>query len=149
MTMQISDEGVGLIKAFEGCRTTAYYDSVGVLTIGYGCTTDVAPGMKITQVQAEERLKLDLKDAEAAVNLLVVVPLSQNEYDALTSFTFNLGQGALRRSTLLKLLNESDYTGAAKEFLRFDKAGGKVLAGLSRRRMAEMRLFNRGEDDAA
>ena len=149
MTMRISDEGVGLIKAFEGCKLGSYYDSAGVLTIGYGCTTDVAPGMKITQVQAEERLKVDLKDAEDAVNLLVVVPLSQNEFDALVSFTFNLGQGALRRSTLLKLLNQSDYTGAAKEFLRFDKADGKVLAGLSRRRMAEMRLFNRGEDDAA
>ena len=143
MTMRVSDEGIGMIKAFESCRTTAYYDSVGVLTIGYGCTTDVAPGMKITQVQAEERLKLDLKDAEAAVNLLVVVPLSQNEYDALVSFTFNLGQGALRRSTLLKLLNQSDYEGASREFSVWCKADGKLLPGLLRRRRAEADLFNR------
>lgn len=149
MTMKVSDEGIGLIKAFEGCKLGSYYDSGGVLTIGYGCTTDVAPGMKITQVQAEERLKLDLKDAEDAVNLLVVVPLSQNEFDALVSFTFNLGQGALRRSKLLKLLNTSDYIGAAREFLDANKDGGKVLPGLTRRRLAESQLFNRGEDDAA
>ncbi len=143
-----SKAGIVSIKQFEGCKLSAYMDSVGVWTIGYGCTTDVAPGMKITLVQAEERLKADLKDAEDAVNLLVVVPLAQCEFDALVSFTYNLGQGALRRSTLLKLLNAADFDGASREFLRFDKANGKVLPGLSRRRLAESRLFDRDRETA-
>lgn len=139
--METGDRGIALIKQHEGCRLVAYMDSVGVWTIGYGSTVDVAPGMKITQTQADERLKLDLKDAEDCINANVHVPLTQNEFDALVSFTFNLGCGNLKKSTLLELINQSDYDGAALEFRKWDKAGGQVLAGLTRRRYAEAQLF--------
>jgi lysozyme len=97
--------------------------------------------MHITQAEADDRLLADLKDAEACVSGAVRVPLTQNEFDALVAFTFNLGCGSLRKSTLLRLLNESNYDAAAIEFRKWDKAGGQVLAGLTRRRMAEARLF--------
>lgn len=139
--MKLGPQGLALIKEFEGCKLQAYTDSVGVWTIGYGCTTDVAPGMMITLAQAEQRLVDDLKHAETCVNGAVTVPLTQGEFDALVSWVFNLGCGSLRKSTLLRKLNESDYDGAAQEFLRWDKAGGKVLAGLTRRREAEAELF--------
>ena len=143
--VKISQAGLDLIREFEGCRLTAYMDSVGVWTIGYGCTTDVAPGMKITQAQAEERLKEDVHHAENCVNSLVTVPLTPGEFDALVSFAFNLGCGNLRKSTLLRLVNESNFDAAALEFRRWDKAGGQVLSGLTRRRYAEAKRF---EDNA-
>lgn len=139
--MEISQSGIDLVKKFEGLRLVAYMDSVGVWTIGYGSTIDVAPGMKITAVQAEERLKDDLKDAERCVNDCVKVPLTQGEFDALCSFTFNLGCGSLRKSTLLKLLNDGDKDGAASEFRKWDRAGGVQVDGLTRRRFAEYKLF--------
>ena len=139
--MKIGDAGLALIKEFEGCRLQAYQDSVGVWTIGYGSTTDVAPGQIITQAEAEGRLMEDLKHAETCVNGAVTVPLVQNEFDALVAFVFNLGCGAFRKSTLLRKLLDSDFDGAALEFRRWDKAGGQVLAGLTRRRAAEERLF--------
>jgi lysozyme len=139
--MSVSEAGLGLIKNFEGLRLVAYLDAVGVWTIGYGCTTDVAPGMKITQAQADDRLKKDVEGAEACVNREVRVDLTQGEFDALVSFVFNLGCGAFKRSTLLELLNKNDKDAAAYEFRRWDKAGGQVLAGLTRRRYAEAKLF--------
>lgn len=139
--MEVSQAGIDLIKRFEGCRLQAYMDSVGVWTIGYGCTTDVAPGMKITITQAEERLKADVKDAVACVNREVKVPLTQGEFDALVSFVFNLGCGSLKKSTLLKLLNEGDHEAAAYEFRKWDKAGGVQVDGLTKRRFAECKMF--------
>lgn len=144
--MQTSDKGIALIKQFEGCRLTAYQDSVGVWTIGYGWTrpvdgVPVRAGMTIKQEMAERLLKTGLVGYEADVSRLVKVPLSQGQYDALVSFTYNLGARSLSTSTLLNKLNARDYTGAANEFLRWDKAGGKVLAGLTRRREAERALF--------
>ncbi|NIG74965.1 lysozyme [Klebsiella sp. Ap-873] len=144
--MQTSEKGIALIKQFEGCRLTAYQDSVGVWTIGYGWTNPVdgkpvKAGMTITQEVAERLLKTGLVSYENDVSKLVKVKLSQGQFDALVSFTYNLGVRSLSTSTLLKKLNAGDYRGAADEFPRWNKAGGKVLAGLTRRREAERSLF--------
>lgn len=140
--MKISQKGIDLVKSFEGLELKAYKDSVGVLTIGYGSTgSHVSAGMIITKEQAEQLLKKDLERFEKGVSELVRVSLNQNQFDALVSFSFNLGFGNLKSSTLLKKLNASDYIGASKEFERWNRAGGKVLNGLTRRRIAERDLF--------
>ncbi|HAS0914364.1 lysozyme [Enterobacter asburiae] len=144
--MQTSDKGIALIKKFEGCKLTAYQDSVGVCTIGYGWTQPVdgkpiRVGMTIKQETAERLLKTGLVSYESDVSRLVKVGLTQGQFDALVSFTYNLGARALSTSTLLRKLNAGDYAGAADEFLRWNKAGGKVLNGLTRRREAERALF--------
>lgn len=144
--MQTSDKGIALIKQFEGCKLTAYQDSVGVWTIGYGWTQPVdgksiRAGMTIKQETAERLLKTGLVSYESDVSRLVKVGLTQGQFDALVSFTYNLGARSLSTSTLLRKLNAGDYAGAADEFLRWNKAGGKVLNGLSRRREAERDLF--------
>lgn len=139
--VNISETGLDLIKRHEGLRLNAYQDSVGVWTVGYGSTKGVTEGMTITQEEADARLKTDVIAAEKCVNNCVAVPLSQNEFDALCSFAFNLGCGALRGSTLLRKLNDSDYDGASAEFKKWDHAGGKVLAGLTKRRADEAELF--------
>lgn len=144
--MKTNDKGIKLIKEFEGLRLQAYQDSVGVWTIGYGHTASAGSprpvsGMRITESEAEEILRRDLNQYEDAVTSSVKVPLSSNQFSALVSFTFNLGAGNLRSSTLLRKLNAGDYLGAAHEFSRWNKAGGKVLAGLTRRREAEQILF--------
>ena len=139
--MKIGERGLALIKEFEGVRLAAYLDSVGVPTIGYGHTKDVQMGDTCTPEQANEWLREDCEDAENCVNSAVSVPLTECEFDALVSFVFNLGCGNFRKSTLLRKLLDSDYDGAAIEFRKWDKAGGQVLAGLTRRRLAEARLF--------
>ena len=144
--MQISDKGIALIKQFEGCKLTAYQDSVGVWTIGYGWTQPVdgkpiRSGMTIKQESAERLLKTGLVSYESDVSRLVKLGLTQGQFDALVSFTYNLGARSLSTSTLLRKLNAGDYAGAADEFLRWNKAGGKVLNGLTRRREAERALF--------
>ncbi|HEG2117541.1 lysozyme [Enterobacter kobei] len=144
--MQTSDKGIDLIKQFEGCKLTAYQDSVGVWTIGYGWTQPVdgkpiRAGMTIKQETAERLLKTGLVSYESDVSRLVKVGLTQEQFDALVSFTYNLGARSLSTSTLLRKLNAGDYAGASDEFLRWNKAGGKVLAGLTRRREAERALF--------
>lgn len=144
--MQTSEKGIALIKQFEGCKLTAYQDSVGVWTIGYGWTQPVdgkpiRAGMTIKQETAERLLKTGLASYESDVSRLVKVGLTQGQFDALVSFTYNLGARSLSTSTLLRKLNAGDYAGAADEFLRWNKAGGKVLNGLTRRREAERALF--------
>ena len=139
--MKTSNNGINLIKQFEGCALTAYKCPAGVWTIGYGHTKNVKQGMKITNEHATNLLKDDLKTYEGYVNKYVKVKLNQNQFDALVSFTFNCGGGALKSSTLLKKLNKGDYTSAANELLRWNKASGKILAGLTRRRKAEKALF--------
>lgn len=144
--MQTSEKGIALIKQFEGCKLTAYQDSVGVWTIGYGWTQPVdgkpiRAGMTIKQETAERLLKTGLVSYESDVSRLVKVGLTQGQFDALVSFTYNLGARSLSTSTLLRKLNTGDYAGAADEFLRWNKAGGKVLNGLTRRREAERALF--------
>lgn len=144
--MQTSDKGIALIKQFEGCKLTAYQDSVGVWTIGYGWTQPVdgkpiRAGMTIKQETAERLLKTGLVRYESDVSRLVKVGMTQGQFDALVSFTYNLGARSLSTSTLLRKLNAGDYAGASDEFLRWNKAGGKVLNGLTRRREAERALF--------
>ena len=142
--MNISEAGIKAIEGYEGCRLTAYLDSVNVPTIGVGHTLGVKMGDVITQAQAEEFLRADLEDAEYAVNKYVTVPLTQGQHDSLVSFVFNLGAGAFKGSTLLRMLNAGQYDEAADQFLRWNQAGGRVLAGLTKRRISERMLFLTG-----
>ncbi|MDE6314164.1 MAG: glycoside hydrolase family protein [Lachnospiraceae bacterium] len=146
--MKTSEAGRKLIQQFEGCRLQAYRDCVGVLTIGYGHTGDVAAGQVITQQRADELMVKDLERFERGVERCVTVPLTQEQFDALVSFSYNLGTGSLQKSTLLRKLNGKDYQGAAQEFVKWNKAGGKVLAGLTRRREAEKAMFLSGKTTA-
>jgi len=140
--MKTGQKGIDLIKVSEGVVLKVYKDAVGLPTIGYGHLIKAGEVFTtITQQQAEDLLRKDLVQFENGINQLVTVPLTQNQFDALVSFTFNLGVGSLKSSTLLKKLNAKDYAGASAEFLRWDKAGGKTLAGLTKRRTAERQLF--------
>ena len=139
--MKISAEGLELIKKFEGCELKAYKCPAGVWTIGYGHIKGVKEGMEITKEQAEEMLKEEVVEYENYVNTAVSVPLSQNHFDALVSWVYNLGNGNLTSSTMLKVLNAGDYEGVPAQIKRWNKAGGKVLEGLVRRREAEALLF--------
>lgn len=150
--MEISKTGLDLIAEFEGLRLSAYPDpGTGgePWTIGYGTTIypsgiKVRNGDLITKQTALDCLRHDATRFSNAVNRLVRVPVNQNQFDALVSFTYNLGEGALARSTLLKKLNEHDFSGAANEFDKWVYAGSNILPGLVRRRKAEKELFNRG-----
>lgn len=142
----INAAGLALIKRFEGCKLEAYRDSVGVLTIGFGHTTaagppDVTPGMKITQEEAERILLNDLRVFEGYVSKFVKVKLSDNAYAACVSFCYNVGPANFAKSSVLKSINAGNMDDAARRFLLWNKAGGKVLPGLTRRRAAEAALF--------
>ena len=143
--MKISLEGLSLIKKFEGCRLEAYYCSGGVLTIGYGHTGGVKESDTITQEEAEKLLRADVFKFEEYVEDNVMVELDQSQFDALVAWTFNLGPGNLRESTMLKKLNDADYASVPSEMKRWNKAGGKTLDGLIRRRNAEALLFQSKE----
>ena len=143
--MKISLEGLSLIKKFEGCRLEAYYCSGGVLTIGYGHTGGVKETDTITQEEADKLLKGDILKFEQYVEDNVMVELDQSQFDALVAWTFNLGPGNLRESTMLKKLNNGDYESVPFEMRRWNKAGGKTLDGLIRRRQAESLLFESKE----
>lgn len=136
-----NQEGLKLVKSFEGLYLEAYQDPVGVWTIGWGATKDVRRGMKITVAQAEKMLQDELEKFEVAVANAVKVSINDNQFSALVSFSYNLGARSLSESTLLKLLNEGKFQEAADQFPRWDKAGGQSLLGLSRRRRAERALF--------
>ena len=140
--MKISQEGIDLIKHFEGSELESYRCSANVLTIGYGTTKNVVEGMKISQHQAEELLMKDLEEFEEYVEDLIDVPLEQNQFDALVAWTYNLGPTNLKTSTLRKVLNKGAYDDVAEQIKRWNKANGKVLKGLVRRRNAEAELFN-------
>jgi GH24 family phage-related lysozyme (muramidase) len=153
--MNLSERGLDLIKGFEGYHTKlpngdciAYRCPANVLTIGYGCTKGVREGMIWTEAQAKAALAKEIATHESAVMRLVSVDLNQNQFDALVSFAYNVGNGALEKSTLLKKLNAGDYPGAQAEFMKWNKGGGKVLRGLSIRRAKEAALFaERVEED--
>lgn len=144
--MQISDAGIRAIQDFEGFSPDRYADSAGLPTIGYGHLIRPHEQIpeRISQAYATGLLRQDLNVAEACVNRLVQVDLTQAQYDALVSFTFNLGCGALSKSTLLKRLNAGDYHGAAREFLKWVYAGGRKIEGLMNRRVAERAMFTGG-----
>jgi lysozyme len=140
--MKLGKQGIELIKSFEGCKLKVYLDAVGLPTIGYGHL--IKPGesfTKITQKEAEDLLKSDAQIFVDGVNKLLEVNVTQNQFDALVSIAFNIGLGNLKSSTLLRLVNAGDYKGAADQFPRWNKAGGKVLNGLTKRRNAERDLF--------
>lgn len=139
--MKVSNNGINLVKRFEGLELKAYRDSVGILTIGYGHTHAVKAGDIITGEQADAFLREDLQVAELTVNTNVKVKLTQGQFDALVSFVFNLGSGNFVKSTLISKLNSGDYAGAADEFGKWVNAGGKKLPGLVKRRAAEREVF--------
>ena len=143
--MKCSKEGLALIKKFEGCRLESYRCSANVLTIGYGHTGGVLETDVITQDDADKLLEEDIAKFEKYVNDNVTVELNQSQFDALVAWTFNLGVGNLRQSTMLKKLNEGDYQSVPSEMKRWNKAGGKTLDGLIRRRKAEGLLFESKE----
>lgn len=143
--MKTSAEGVALIKKFEGCELTAYQCSAGVWTIGYGHTKGIEEGMEITQQEAEDMLVEELHEYENYINDNVTAPLSQNQFDAMVSWVYNLGPANLKASTLLKVLNAGDYDGVPAQIKRWNKAGGVTLDGLIRRREAESLLFQNKE----
>ena len=140
--MRTSEAGIALIKSFEGCRTVAYQDAVGVWTIGYGHTIDVKEGMTITQHQCDVMLEVDIETYENYVKKQVEVSLTQNQFDALVSWVYNLGPTNLRKSTLLKVLNAGKYEEVPYQMKRWVHADGKILKGLVLRREAEAELFS-------
>lgn len=140
--MKVSQKGINIIKKYEGCKLESYLCPAQVLTIGYGHTgSDVKRNMKITEQEAEKLLQKDLERFEIGVLKSVKVNLTQNQFDSLVSFSYNCGLGNLQSSTLLKLLNLGDKQSAAKEFVKWCKANGKVLDGLLKRRLEEQKLF--------
>ena len=143
--MKISLEGLSLIKKFEGCKLEAYKCSAGVWTIGYGHTAGVKEGDVCTQEEAEKLLRGDIFKFEEYVQDSVEVDLDQSQFDALVAWTFNLGPGNLISSTMLKKLNNGEYESVPFEMRRWNKAGGKTLDGLIRRRQAESLLFESKE----
>ena len=143
--MKCSQEGLELIKKFEGCKLKSYKCPAGVWTIGYGHTEDVKEGDIVSPQEADKLLRADVFKFEEYVADNVMVNLTQNQFDALVAWTFNLGVGNLRNSTMLKKLNNTDYTSVPFEMKRWNKAGGKTLDGLVRRRQAESLLFESKE----
>lgn len=141
--MKISNEGLNLIKDFEGLRTKAYLCPAGVPTLGYGSTgPDIKIGMQWTSEQCEARLRSDVAKFEAGVSRLVDgTPTTQGQFDALCSLSFNIGLAALKTSTLLRLHKMGMPSEAARQFRRWDRGGGRVLPGLTRRREAEAKLY--------
>ncbi|CAB3745647.1 Lysozyme [Bacteriophage APSE-7] len=143
--MHISEKGLVLIKRYEGLRLKAYQCRAGRWTLGYGHTHNLNIGDVITQEQAEAFLREDIAQVTALLNAQIKVPLTQNQYDAISSLVFNIGMTAFTTSTLLKKLNVGDYSGAAAEFMKWSKAkvNGKrtPLPGLIKRRQAEKALF--------
>jgi len=139
--MDISQEGLSLIKKFEGCKLEAYRCAANVLTIGYGSTKGVKEGDTITQEEADNLLLHEMNEYEGYINDMVEVDLEQNQFDAMVSWVFNLGPANLKASTLLKVLNSKDYDGVPMQIKRWNKAAGQVKQGLIRRREAEALLF--------
>jgi lysozyme len=144
--MKITTEGLSLIKQFEGFRSIAYRDAVGVWTIGYGHTAmagapDVKPGMTITQVEGEQILARDVELFARGVRQVLTVTLSDQQFSALISFAYNIGLGNFRKSSVFSAVNRKDFAAVARRLQLWNRAGGRVLPGLVRRRAAEAALF--------
>lgn len=141
---QMNDKGLALIREFEGCSLVAYPDpgtGSAPWTIGYGSTRGVVPGMTISQEEAERLLQNDVQATARVVSAILETEINDNQFSALVCFAFNLGCGNLAKSTLLAKLNQRDFSGAADEFLKWDKIAGQHSPGLQRRRQAERALF--------
>jgi lysozyme len=139
--MHIGTNGLALIKSFEGCKLEAYEDVRGIWSIGYGHIAGVSQGSCITESEATIYLQQDVGWAERVIDLQVSIALTQNQFDALVSFVYNVGSGNFATSTLLRHLNDNAINEAANEFVKWDKADGQVVPGLLRRRQAERDLF--------
>jgi lysozyme len=139
--MTPSKQARDIIADFEGCKLKAYLCPANVPTIGYGRTSNVKMGDTCTQEQADAWLQEELDHFGSGVVEMIKVEVNQNQFDALVSFAYNVGLGALKGSTLLRLLNEGKHGECGEQFLRWNKAGGTVLAGLTRRRQAEKAMF--------
>ena len=139
--MEISAKGLDLIKKFEGLELESYLCPADVWTIGYGSTKGVKEGMSITEEEAEALLKKEAQEYCDYVKEYVSVTLTQNQFDALVTWTYNLGPRNLKNSTLLEVLNKEEYDKVPEQILRWTKAAGKELNGLVRRRQAEADLF--------
>ena len=139
--MKISEDGLELIKKFEGCETTAYQDSVGVWTIGFGHTKGVEEGQTCSIEDAESMLADEMDEYEGYINNMVKVDLQQHEFDALVAWVYNLGPTNLGESTMLKVLNGGQFDRVPDEMNRWTRAGGEILEGLVRRRQAESSMF--------
>jgi GH24 family phage-related lysozyme (muramidase) len=144
--MKMSEEGLALIREFEGFRATAYRDAVGVWTIGFGHTAmagppDVTAGQRITRAEAEEILAQDVSRFAGDVARMIRVPLTDAQFSALVSFAYNVGPGAFRGSSVLKAVNSGDFAAVPRRLALWTRAGGRVLPGLIRRRAAEAALF--------
>ena len=146
--MKVNQEGLDIIKHFEGYSSTVYADPIGIPTIGFGSiwdkegnrlTMDHEP---ITEQEGEFLLVRELKHVESAIARLIRVELTENQFSAIASLTFNIGSGRLKSSTLRAKINREDYSGASAEFPKWRRAGGRILKGLVRRRKAERELFN-------
>jgi lysozyme len=142
--LSLSAVGAAGIVAHEGMRRVAYVDPVGVVTVCAGHTKTAKLGQVKTDEECAELLKQDAKHAEAAVRRLVKTPVTQRQFDALTSFVFNVGETNFAKSTMLKKINAFDCWGAGKEFPRWAYAGNKQLPGLVKRRADERREFESG-----
>lgn len=139
--MKISPHGIATIASYEGLRLTAYQDVADVWTIGYGHTLGVQEGDTITHAEADAMLANDVGERAREVSAAIKVPVTQNQFDACVCLAYNIGVGAFKGSTLLRLLNSGDYVGAALQFPRWDKAGGVSVAGLTKRRLGEQMMF--------
>ena len=139
--MKISNNGLDLIKHFEGLVLKAYKCPAGVWTIGYGHTKDVQPGDEWSESNADHMLEVEMEEYEGYIHDSVTAPINQDQFDALVSWVYNLGGGNLNASTMLKVLNAGQYEEVPAQMMRWNKAGGKVLEGLTRRRQAEANLF--------
>ncbi len=141
--MKINQAGIDLIKQFEGCKSTSYKDSVGVWTIGYGATgKDIVAGLTWTPEQIDERLHKDLARFEEGVQSLLSNPdVNNNQFSALVCFSYNLGLGNLQKSHLLEYTNSGHYIAGSLQFAKWNRAGGAVLPGLTKRREAEKVLY--------
>ena len=146
--MQISAEGLAIIKRHEGFRSHPYRDAVGIPTIGYGATFYPVTGRRVSMAdpplsepQASALLEAMVERFAAGISRYAQVPLTQNQFDALVSWAYNVGLEAARTSTLMRRLNAGDYQGAADQLPRWNRAGGRVLPGLTRRRAAERAMF--------
>tara|TARA_R100001244_G_scaffold1561_3_gene2612 strand:+ start:264 stop:707 length:444 start_codon:yes stop_codon:yes gene_type:complete len=143
--MNISKEGLALIKRFEGCELKAYRCPANVLTIGYGHTKNVTENMEITQQEANDMLDEELIEYCEYIDKMVKVSLNQNQFDALVAWIYNLGPTNFRNSTLLTVLNQERYSDVPEQIKRWNKADGKILDGLIKRREAEALLFESKE----
>lgn len=139
--MNLSSNGIAIIKKFEGCRYIAYQDIVGVWTIGYGFTKGVKFGMSMSPEECDSRLLSEVRSYEAAVLAACTVKPTQNQFDALVSLAWNIGIAGMSKSSVIKYHNKKDFVNAAKSFGMWNMAGGKVVQGLVNRRAAEAALY--------